>query len=193
MEHSELKNERGYSLLMRVLHWLMALIMITMIAAGIYMVQGPWEGKFPAERGMLYDYHRGMGFVLIVLVIIRLVVSRLSTPPSPLPSSISPMQQRIAHSVHFLMYAAMLLHPLFGWIATNLWGVKHIPIFGLFNLPQLVEKDRELGNILLAWHGWIGIGIAVLIGLHILGVVYHQFILKDHVLQRMLRTHIPNE
>ena len=179
---------RGYSVTVRVLHWTMAFIMITMLIAGIAMVYGPWDGKFPPVRGMLYDYHRGMGFVLFVLVIIRIFARFLTTPPSPLPDTIKPLQRSVVHMVHGLMYLALLIHPIFGWYATNLWGVKNIPIFGLFTLPQLADKNRELGNQLLAIHGQIGIAITVLIGLHIAGVMYHQFIAKDTILQRMLKT-----
>lgn len=188
MDQSDKLPERGYSLVMRILHWITALIVITMIAAGIYMVQGPWDGKFPSSRGMLYDYHRGMGFVLILLIIVRLVAYRFTKPPSPLPSSITPLQQRIAHSVHFLLYATLLIQPVFGWYATNAWGVKNIPIFGLFTLPPIAEKNRELGDILLVYHGYLGFAITALVVLHIIGVLHHQFVLKDKVLLRMLKT-----
>lgn len=186
MDHSELET-RGYSLPMRILHWLMAIIMITMLAAGLYMVNGPWDGKFPPARGWLFDYHRGMGFVLMVLVIVRLVVYRFSTPPSPLPATMEPMQKRVAGAVHFLLYLSLIIQPLFGWYATNLWGVKHIPVFGLFHLPTLVEKNRELGETLLSLHGYLGFAIAGLIALHIAGALYHALILKDGVIMRMIR------
>ena len=179
---------RGYSLTARLLHWVMAFIMITMLIAGIAMVYGPWDGKFPPARGMLYDYHRGMGFVLLILVVVRIFARYFTPPPSPLPDTVKPLQRKIVHAVHGLMYLALVIHPIFGWYATNLWGVKNIPIFGLFTLPQLADKNRELGNQLLAIHGQIGIAIAGLIALHILGVMYHQFVARDQVLQRMLRT-----
>lgn len=180
---------RGYSFLARLIHWVMAFIMITMIVAGIWMATGDlWGGKFPALRGQLYDYHRGMGFVLLVLVIVRLIIKHRSTPPSPLPASIPPMQQKIAHITHILLYAALIIHPLLGWYATNAWGVKNIPIFGLFNLPTLVEKNRDLGNQLLEIHGYIGLVIAALIVAHIGAALMHQFVKKDGVLLRMMRT-----
>ena len=129
-----------------------------------------------------------MGFVLLILVIVRLIIKHRSTPPSPLPSSIPPLQQKIAHFTHVLLYAALIFHPLLGWYATNAWGVKNIPIFGLFNLPTLVDKNRELGNFLLEIHGYVGFVIAALILAHIGAALMHQFIKKDGVLLRMLRT-----
>jgi len=181
-------EDRGYSFLMRFLHWSMAIIMITMIIAGIAMATDELSGgKFPALRGDLYHYHRGMGFVLLILVVVRLVAYRFSTPPSPLPPHVSPAQKFIASSVHFLLYTALILHPLFGWYATNMWGVKNIPIFGLFNLPTLVEKNRELGTLLLEWHGYTGFFITGLIVLHIAAALKHHFVDKDTVLMRMIR------
>ncbi|MEP1443676.1 MAG: cytochrome b [Hyphomicrobiales bacterium] len=180
---------RGYSFLARLIHWVMAFIMITMIIAGIWMATGDlWGGKFPPLRGQLYDYHRGMGFVLLILVIMRLIIKRFSIPPSPLPSSIPARQQKVAHLVHTLLYASLIIHPLLGWYATNAWGVKNIPIFGLLNLPTLVDKDRELGNFLLEIHGYIGFVITALILTHICAAMMHQFIKKDGVLLRMMRT-----
>ena len=180
---------RGYSRAARLIHWVMAFIMITMIIAGIWMATDDlWGGKFPALRGQLYDYHRGMGFVLLILVVVRLIIKHRSTPPSPLPSSIPPLQQKMAHYNHVLLYAALIFHPLLGWYATNAWGVKNIPIFGLFNLPTLVDKNRELGNFLLEIHGYLGFFIAALILIHIGAALMHQFIKKDGVLLRMLRT-----
>ena len=187
METTHSTDQRGYSLLVRIIHWIMAFIMLTMIAAGLYMVNGDWGGKFPPERGWLYDYHRGMGFVLLVLVVIRLLAYRFTSPPSPLPVSISPVQKLIAEITHFLLYAALIIHPLLGWVATDLWGVKNIPIFGLFTLPPLAEKNRELGNLLLEWHGYIGFAIAGLICLHIGAALFHHLVLKDGVLMRMIR------
>ena len=136
---------RGYSRAARIIHWVMAFIMITMIIAGIWMATGDlWGGKFPAFRGQLYDYHRGMGFVLLILVVVRIIIKYRSTPPSPLPSSIPPLQQKIAHYMHLVLYAALIFHPLLGWYATNAWGVKNIPIFGLFDFQPWLTRTVNL-------------------------------------------------
>lgn len=181
-----MSETRGYSRSARVIHWLMAIIMITMIIAGLWMVNGPWDG-FPPLRGQLFDYHRGMGIVLLGLVIIRIFIKFTAKPPSPLPSSIPERDRKIAGRVHFIFYAALILMPLVGWYATNAWGVKKISVFGLFDLPTLVEKNRPLGDQLLAIHGYIGFIIAGLIVLHIAAALRHHFIKKDGVLMRMLK------
>lgn len=181
-------GQRGYSLPMRMIHWTMALIMISMILAGLAMVNGPWDGKFPPLRGHLYDYHRGMGFVLMVLVVLRLILRWYTVPPSPLPGSVAPLQRKAAGVTHFLLYTSLMVQPLLGWYATNTWGVKNITIFGIFDLPSIADKNRELGDWLLTIHGYIGVFIAGLVCMHIGAALMHQFVLKDNVLMRMLRT-----
>lgn len=179
---------RGHSLPIRIIHWLTAAIFIAMISAGIIMVDAGWGDNFPPFRGQLYDFHRGMGFVLLILVLIRIVLKLTTPAASPLPVSIPPMQQKIAKLTHVLLYAALIVHPLLGWYATNMWGVANIPVFGLFNLPMLVEKNREMGEFLLEIHGWVGLAIGALVVLHILAALHHLLIKKDGVFQRMTRT-----
>lgn len=173
-------SEQGYSLIMRVLHAVMAVMMFYVIIVGFLMGYG-------VKVGAHYDYHRATGILLMILVIVRLLAYRFTQPPSPLPSTISPTQQRVAHSVHFLLYASLILNPILGWYATNAWGVAKIPFFFGLHLPPIAEKDRELGNYLLELHFYSGIFITVLVLLHIAGVMYHQFVLRDKVLMRMIR------
>jgi len=179
---AEPSQQRGYSLPMRLIHWLMAVLMIYVIIVGILMGSDAKVGKH-------YDFHRAIGFLLMVLVIIRLVIYRFTTPPSPLPDSISPAQKLAANAVHFLLYAALIIQPILGWYATNAWGVKKIPFFVKgWHLPQLVAKDRELGNFLLEVHGYLGLFIALLVVMHVGAALMHNFVKRDNVLMRMLKT-----
>ena len=179
---SEPPATRGYALPMRMIHWLMAGIMLYVVIVGIIMGLGIKVGKH-------YDFHRACGFILLLLVVIRLLIYRFTKPPSPLPISMAPMQKRAAETVHFLLYAALLIQPVLGWYATNAWGVKKIPFFVKgWHLPQLVEKNRELGNFLLEIHGYLGLFIAFLVAIHIGAALMHHFVLRDNVLKRMLKT-----
>jgi len=57
--------------------------------------------------------------------------------------------------------------------------------FGLFELPDLVDKDKALGDQLKLIHELLANGLMVLVGLHILAALKHQFIDKDGLLGRM--------
>ena len=55
-------------------------------------------------------------------------------------------------------------------------------------LPRIAEKNRELGNQLLEYHGWLGIFITVLVVMHIGAALMHQFVIKDNLIKRMIKT-----
>lgn len=177
-----IEGSRGYALPMRVIHWTMAAMMIYVIVVGVLMGNGFKVGKH-------YDYHRATGFILMIFAVIRLFIYRFTTPPSPLPVTMSHIQKRAAETVHFLLYACLIIQPFLGWYATNAWGVKNIPFFFKgWHLPQLVEKDRELGNFLLEIHHYLGLFIAALVIIHVGAALMHQFVYKDDVLKRMMKT-----
>lgn len=175
-------SERGYSFGMRLMHWVTAGVMLFVIVAGILI------GNKIEVYDKLYDHHRAAGFLLLFIVAIRIAVKFFAKKPSPLPSSVTQWQRNLSEIVHHLLYAALIFQPLLGWYATNAWGVKKIPFFFGMHLPQIVEKDRELGNFLLDIHHKTGLLIAALVAVHIGAALYHHFIKKDRVLHRMLRT-----
>jgi len=175
-------TERGYSFGMRLMHWITAAAMLFVILAGLAI------GNDIKIYDKLYDHHRAMGFLLLFIVTIRIVVKFFSKDPSPLPDTITTWQKNLSGIVHHLLYAALIFQPLLGWYATNAWGVKKIPFFFGMHLPQIVEKDRALGNYLLDIHHKMGMAIAVLVLVHIAAALFHHFILKDRVLHRMLKT-----
>jgi len=52
---------RGYALPMRIIHWLMAAMMLYVIIVGILMGNG-------FKVGVHYDYHRATGFLILLLI-----------------------------------------------------------------------------------------------------------------------------
>lgn len=173
--------ERGYSFPMRLIHWVMAVMMLYVIVVGILMGNDFKVGKH-------YDWHRATGWLIFFLVIIRLVAYRFTKPPSDLAPAIAPIQKLAAHFVHFLLYVCLLIQPILGWYATNAWGVKNIPFFFGLTLPRIAEKNREWGNQLLEYHHYLGLFIAALVVTHIAAALMHQFVFKDNLIKRMVKT-----
>ena len=180
-ENTASLETRGYSLPMRIIHWLMAAMIFYVIFVGILMGNDFKVGKH-------YDYHRATGFLLLLLVVIRIIISRLSRPPVPKHVGVAGLQQTAAKIVHSLLYIGLIIQPLLGWYATNTWGVAKIPFFFGMTLPRIAEKNREFGNQLLEYHGWLGIIMALLIVMHIGAALMHQFVIKDNLIKRMLKT-----
>lgn len=172
---------RGYSFPMRTIHWVMAGMMLYVIVVGILMGNGFKVGKH-------YDYHRATGFLLMLMVVVRIIIAKISPPPLPKHVSEKGLKQTASITVHRLLYAALLIQPFLGWYATNAWGVKKIPFFFGMSLPRIAEKNRELGNMLLEVHYWLGLVVAALVFIHIAAALTHQFIWKDNLIKRMIKT-----
>ncbi len=178
---SESQITRGYSLPMRIIHWVMAALMLYVIVVGILMGNDFKIGKH-------YDYHRATGFLLLLLVVLKIIISKLSKPPIPKHVGDAGPQQLAARAVHSLLYAGLIIQPILGWYATNTWGVAKIPFFFGMTLPRIAEKNREFGNQLLEVHHWLGLFIALLVAMHIGAALMHQFIIKDNLIKRMMKT-----
>ena len=138
----------------RVLHWLVAALVLIMIPLGI-IIANEWGGPLQEP---LYNLHKSIGAVLLPLVLVRLIY-RLTHPPLPLPADIPAIQQLAAHATHWTLYALLIVQPVIGWIATSAYPAP-LPIFGLFELPRVWPENRALSERLFGVHRWMGIAIA---------------------------------
>jgi cytochrome b561 len=170
----------AYTVTARVLHWLIAALVLPMIALGI-IIANEWGG--PVQQP-LYDLHKSIGALLLPLVVVRLVY-RLMNPPLPLPADIPALQQFAAHATHWTLYALLIVQPVVGLVATSAYPAP-LPMFGLFELPHVWPANRPLSERLFVLHRWMGIAIAVVASIHIGAALHHHFLRRDRVLMRML-------
>jgi cytochrome b561 len=173
---------QGYSATARALHWITAVLVLFLLAAGLVMVRMP-EG--PAQV-TLFDLHRSVGALLIPIIAIRLWY-RLTHKPPPLPADIAPIQRLAAEATHWGLYAALVVQPMLGWIGMSAFG-HPIRMFWLFDLPMIWPKDEAFSEFLFKIHTWLGYAIAAMVSAHIGGALFHHFIRRDTVLMRMLRS-----
>ena len=170
----------AYTVTARVLHWLIAALVLTMIPLGI-VIANEWGG--PVQQP-LYNLHKSVGALILPLVVVRLIY-RLTHPPLPLPADIHPVQQFAAHATHWTLYGLLLVQPTVGWIATSAYPAP-LPVFGLFELPRIWPQDRPLSERLFALHRLLGVAIAVVAAMHIAAALHHHFLRRDRVLMRMV-------
>jgi len=172
-------NER-YSLIARSIHWLTALMVLTMVPAGLIMIR--IDGG--ALQNQLFDFHRSVGIVLMILTLLRLAY-RLTHAPAPLPDSMPGWQKFAAKATHVFLYGFLLVNPFLGWVATSAYGAK-ISVFGLFTMPEIIAKDRALSEQLFQVHLVLGLLFTAAVLLHIAAALYHGLIRRDGVLSRMI-------
>ena len=99
-----------YSLIARLFHWGVAALVLAMIPAGVIMVQ---EGLPRETANMLYIFHKNVG-VLVLLVVLARLAYRFFNPVPPLPAGINPLQKRISHVSHALLYVLLIAMPILG-------------------------------------------------------------------------------
>ena len=163
------------------LHWLMFLLFILLYAVMEFRVL--FEKGMP-EREFMKSLHFMFGLCILLLVVFRLWAKRLSPSPPLLElHGLAKLMHRASGAAHVVLYVFMILMPLMGWIMLSAAG-KPIPFFGL-ELPALIAPDEALAKQIKAVHALVGnIGYG-LIGLHIGAALFHQWVLKDRLLQRM--------
>ncbi|WP_366910636.1 cytochrome b [Methylotenera sp.] len=181
MKHSQQLNfNNRYTLIAIGLHWLMALLIISLFAVGLYMHDlplSPWKLK-------IFSWHKWAGVTAFLLVMIRLGW-RFTHRPPPLPISMSKSVKLAAHIGHGLLYLLMIAIPLTGWLMSSAKGFQTV-YFGLIPIPDLLAKNKELGSLLRDVHETLNfVLIAIVIG-HAGAAFKHHFIDKDDVLTRIL-------
>jgi cytochrome b561 len=162
-----------------VLHWLVALLILAGFPLGIYMVDLPLS----PDKLRLYSYHKWIGVTVFVLVAVRLGWRLTHTPP-PLPEGMAAWQRRASAIVHGLLYVLMIAIPLSGWLMSSAKGFQTV-WFGVLPLPDLLQKDRELGDVLAGVHKALNFTLLALVILHVAAALKHHFIERQPFLQRM--------
>jgi cytochrome b561 len=141
------------------------------------------------DKLKLYAYHKWIGITVLLLFVPRILWRITHRPPAPLP--MPAWQHKVAEGTHHLLYLLMVLVPLSGWLMSSAKGFQTV-YFGVLPLPDLVGKDKELGDLLKEAHEALNLALLVLVGLHVAGALKHHLIDKDATLRRMLpfgRTH----
>lgn len=163
-----------------VLHWTMAVLILAAIPIGWRMGDlepGPLQDA-------LYHIHRSIGVTVLALAVARLLVRRTLGAPPPHPA-LAPWQRTLSVAVHHLLYVLFFVVPILGWAGTSAFGAPII-VWGLFELPPILPVNRPLSEILLGAHGLFAQTLAGLVILHVAGALYHAFVRRDGVMQRML-------
>ena len=169
-----------YSKIAILFHWLIAIL----IGANI-LLANLGEDLPRAARAAYMSPHKAIGISILILTIGR-ILWRLTHRPPALPDKVAGWQAKAGHSVHILFYILMIAMPLTGWLMIGANG-KAAPVdfFGLFTIDIAIGKNAMLADIGHEGHELLAAPLIVLIGLHILGALKHQFIDKMPFVQRM--------
>lgn len=162
------------------LHWAIALLVFGGWGLGIYMHDLPLS---PAKL-RYYSWHKWIGVTVFFLALLRVAWLATHSAP-PLPPAISRLQRRLARLTHAVLYVLLFALPVSGWLMSSAQGVPTV-YFGVLPLPDLVAKDKALGERLAGVHELLAFTLAALVLLHLAAALKHQWIDRDGLLDRML-------
>ena len=157
-------NSNRYGQVSRILHWGMALLLLwQFISAGAHLLL-----EDTTVEEFFWPFHKPMGFLLFVLIVIRLtwaLINRLQRP-----TSIS----KAAKLGHIALYGLLITVPALALIRQYGSG-KAFGLLGITLFPGF-EGDKinwmvELGNLFHSWLGWI---LLIMVVGHIFMVFWHK-------------------
>jgi cytochrome b561 len=171
---------RHYTATAKTLHWVIAILILGLLALGFYMHDLPLS----PDKLKLYSWHKWAGVTTFLLALLRLAW-RVGHQPPALPASMPKLHQWAAHAGHLALYGLMLAIPLSGWLMSSAKGFQTV-WFGVLPIPDLLGRDKALGELLQTVHLGLNLTlIAVLLG-HVAAALKHHFIDRDDILTRML-------
>jgi cytochrome b561 len=171
-----------YGVVTKTFHWTIALLIICLICVGIYMTE--LADKTNPGIFRLFFLHKSTGIFVLFLATCRILWHIYSHPADFVPS-VKLWEKMAARIAHALLYAAMFVMPLSGWLLSSAAG-RPVSFFGLFTLPDLVAKDKATQDFFSGIHEIVGWSLIPLIGIHVAGALKHHFFDKDITLRRML-------
>jgi cytochrome b561 len=172
-------NQQRFPVLSRILHWLMAAMILSMLFIGIGMVASV------ADYHWLVSIHKPLGILVLVLVAVRLV-NRLIYPGPRLPIGMPPLLRLAAHGSHVLLYGLMFAVPLVGW---GMLSAARYPVvlYGNLELPPILPQSDQLFAWLRSGHTILALLLLAVFLLHLGAALMHALVFRDGVFESMTR------
>jgi cytochrome b561 len=158
-------------------HWVTAVLVVLLWLSAQFIDYFP---KGPSRWNML-GVHMSMGVALAVIVACRMRWKRIvrqNTSMGPLPVS-SPL----ASAGHALMYLVLVVTIVLGF--ANAW-VRGEWVFNFFQIPAFDPANKPLRNVAGQVHLVAAYTILALAGVHALIAFFHQYALRDRLMERMI-------
>lgn len=182
MTNKTLNNTaRTWGAVARAFHWGLGAAIIGMIAYGW------WMNHFPAraDRFFYRSIHADIGYLVLLFTALRLIW-KVANPTPSLPEKTPAWERTLARFNQWSLYALTILVAGLGWAHSGARKPDYADFFGLFRVPQFTVENRAASRFYEHWHIYIAYALLALIALHVLAALYHRFIRKDGVLERMI-------
>jgi cytochrome b561 len=170
-----------YPLRTRILHWLTAVLVFSMLLIGFAMVNS--IGSYASLRAV----HMTLGIIVLVIVVLR-AANRLTHRVPNMPDTVGWVEHKLVVGSELTLYALLLAQPLVGWAMVSATG-KPVVIFGSLHLPRIAPFNADLYFILRQTHSLLAYLLVAVIAAHVSAVLLHTLTLRDGMLSRMAFAH----
>jgi cytochrome b561 len=171
-------DRQRFTPLQRLLHWLMAVCILTMLFIGVGMVS-----TIMPKYLTLISIHKPLGIAILVLALLRLIVRLRDGAPS-LPADLPVPMKLAAELSHYALYALMIGMPLIGWAMMSA-AAYPIVLFGGVLLPPILPQSDSLHALLWDAHYYLAFAFFALVLLHIAAALFHALVRRDGVFEAM--------
>jgi cytochrome b561 len=168
----------------RLLHWLMAVCILSMLFIGVGMVS-----TITPKYLTLVQIHKPLGIAILVLALIRVTLRVIYHAPA-LPTDLPEPVKKAALLSQYVFYALMIGMPLIGWAMLSAASYP-VVVFGGVHLPPIVPVSPRLHTLLWNAHHYLAFAFFGLILMHVSAILFHKLIRNDGIFEAMapLLTH----
>ncbi|MCH9765625.1 MAG: cytochrome b [Alphaproteobacteria bacterium] len=171
---------QGYGIVSRVLHWLLAIVIVVLFALGWWMVGLDYTSAY---YNLAPAWHEAIGILVLLAMTLRVGWRIANTKPDS--DHLTLFEQRASVLMHWALYAVIFAVLISGYLISTADG-RAIEIFGPLRVPSLIYAPgiESLSGKIHRILSYVTIGLA---GLHTGAALKHHFVDRDPTLSRMWR------
>jgi len=167
-----------YSKRMVIVHWLTLALLIAAWYLGDSLADATDESKATLAG---YIVHIAVGGTVLLLTLFRLYFRSNDGIPAPVGDT---TMDKLAKGVHYLLYIVLFVLPVSGVMTV---GTSKAGAALLTGDANLLPKEHDYHNVFAhEVHEQLVNVLIVLVVIHLLGAIKHQFITKDGLMERMM-------
>jgi len=172
---------KQYSIRTAVTHWLVFLLVVAALGLGLYLN----ASENTAEKLSLFPVHFLIGDTVLLLTLLRIYFRKKDGEPAP--ANQNPLLNKLATIVHQGLNISVMAVAISGMVTAVKSGVlkameSHDPSL----IPDFSKVEAKEFHEL-----FIGITVALLV-IHVAAAIYHQFIVKDNLMRRIMIKRFPD-
>ncbi|TCF96994.1 cytochrome B [Paraburkholderia strydomiana] len=177
-------NGLGFSPVTVVLHWLVAALLVSIVALSIAV-------SFPVDAAPamnLIKIRNLLGVLLFLGSVYRFWARISSYHPLPLGTP-NPIEVIVSRSVAVALALAMVLLPVAAWLSWSTAGTA-MPLPWGIAIPAVIGPNAPAHRVIEFLFRFGSTAFLAGLSLHIFGALKNHFALRNDVLKRMLGKHV---